>query len=363
MLPIRVLHVVTNMCRGGLETMIMNYYRHIDRTKVQFDFLVHRDFESDYDAEILSLGGRIHHLPRLNPFSPSYLGKLDAFFAEHPEYRIVHSHLDCMAGIPLKYAQKHGVPVRIGHAHSSSQDKDLKYPLKLIYKKNIARQATDLFACSEAAGSWMFGGVPFRVVNNAIDTHRYAFDPALRKQARQELGIGADELIFGHVGRFVPAKNHTFLIQILAQTPAAKLLLVGDGELCASVEEQARELGVLDRVIFTGVRPDVERMLQVMDVFVFPSVYEGLPLTIVEAQSAGLPCLISDGVPIECKKSDLVTQIPLDAGTLHWAKAALTAAKSPRISPLDQIRASGFDIVENAAWLTEFYLSHHGRKV
>ena len=144
--PVRVLQVVTQMTRGGLETMLMNYYRHIDRSKVQFDFIEHRDRMADYDAEILEMGGKIYRLPRLNPFSGRYLHALDGFFAEHPEYRIVHSHLDCMAGIPLQYAKKHGVPVRIAHAHNSSQEKNLKYPLKLIYKRNIPVYASDLFA-------------------------------------------------------------------------------------------------------------------------------------------------------------------------------------------------------------------------
>lgn len=363
-MPIRILHVVTNMCRGGLETMIMNYYRHVDRSLVQFDFLVHRDFESDYDAEILALGGRIHHLPRLNPFSPAYLRALDAFFAGHPEYRVVHCHLDCMAGIPLSSAKKHGVPVRIGHAHNSNQSKDLKYPLKLFYKHSIAKNATTLFACSEAAGQWMFSGAPFRVINNAVDAAHFRYDPRTRSAVRLEFGLADDAPVIGHVGRFMHQKNHAFLLESFARLPEqARLLLVGDGELRAAAEAQARELGIADRVIFAGIRTDVDRMLQAMDVFVMPSHYEGLPVTIVEAQCAGLPCLISDGVPIECKKTDLVSQLPLDAGADAWAKAALAAIREPRLSPLDEIRAAGFDIAESAAWLTEFYRSQYGKKV
>ena len=147
MRQIRVLQVVTYMGRGGLETMLMNYYRKIDREKIQFDFLVHRDFETDYDEEIQRLGGRIYRLSRLNPVSKVYLDQLDSFFKEHREYRIVHSHLDCMAGIPLKYAKKNGVPVRIAHAHNSNQTKDKKYLLKLLYKRMIPKYATDFYAC------------------------------------------------------------------------------------------------------------------------------------------------------------------------------------------------------------------------
>lgn len=360
--PIRILHVVTYMGRGGLETMIMNYYRHIDRSRVQFDFLVHRDFEADYDAEILSLGGQIHRLPPLNPISPHYLSELDRFFAEHSEYRIVHSHLDCMAGIPLKYAKKHGIPVRIAHAHNSNQTKDSKYLLKLLYKRNIHKNTSHLFACAEAAGQWMFGTNDFHVLNNAIDAKRYAFDPDVRRSVRQEFGIGEDAFVVGHVGRFMAPKNHSFLLRIFARLPKnARLLLVGDGELRQSTEKQADELGIRDRVIFTGVRGDVDRLLQAMDVFVFPSIYEGLPVSVIEAQAAGLPCLISDKVPIECKKTDLVTQLPLDAGEDAWASAAMRAVETPRENTLEQIRSAGFDVVENAARLTDFYLSQYER--
>lgn len=357
-MPIRILHIVTYMGRGGLETMLMNYYRSIDRTKVQFDFLTHRDFRADYDDEIEALGGRIYRLPSLNPFSRSYMGALDRFFVEHPEYRIVHSHLDCMSAIPLKAAKKHGVPVRIAHAHSSRQDRDLKYPLKLLFKRSIPGQATQLFACGDEAGKWMFGTDDFRVLNNAIDAGRYRFDPKVRQEVRSELGIPADALVAGHVGRFMAPKNHGFLLRIFAELPDhARLLLVGDGELRAENEHLAEELGIRDRVIFAGLRRDVERMLQAMDVFVFPSLYEGLPLSIIEAQAAGLPCLISDKVPIECKKTNLVTQIPLAESAEVWSRAVLAAAQPPRGNTLAQIREAGFDIRANAEWLLNYYLS------
>ena len=355
---IRVLHIVTYMGRGGLETMIMNYYRHIDRSNVQFDFLVHRDFEADYDTEILALGGRIFRLPPLNPVSGSYMKALDTFFREHPEYKIVHCHLDCMAGIPLKVARKYDVPVRIAHAHSNSQTKDKKYLLKLCYKRNIPANATCLFACSHAAGQWMFKTDNFQVMNNAIDTGKYAFDPAVRESVRNELVIPDNAPVFGHVGRFMAAKNHSFLIELFSKLPQnAYLLLVGDGELREKIECHARTLGVWDRVIFTGVRTDVARMLHAMDVFLFPSLYEGLGIAAIEAQAAGLPCLISDGVPMECRKTTgLVYQLPLSAGAGRWAQKAQELLSIQRQSTTQQLIDSGFDIVKNARWLQDFYL-------
>ena len=357
-MPIRVLHVVTYMGRGGLETMLMNYYRSIDRTKVQFDFLTHREFEADYDAEILSMGGRIYRLPNLNPFSKTYLSALDRFFGEHPEYRIVHSHLDCMSAIPLKYAKKHGVPVRIAHAHNSNQARDAKYLLKLLYKGRIAPNATRLFACSEEAGRWMFGGKDFCVLNNAINARKYTFDADIRREVRRELDLPEDALVVGHVGRFDPQKNHSFLIRIFEKMPGdARLLLVGDGALRAAAEQLAEDLGIRDRIMFVGVRSDVDRLLQAMDVFLFPSLFEGLPVSIIEAQAAGLPCLISDKVPIECKKTELVTQLPLDEDPEAWAEAVLDAAQTPRTDTHPQLCAAGFDIRANAEWLMDFYLT------
>ncbi|WP_426350926.1 glycosyltransferase family 1 protein [Alloiococcus sp. CFN-8] len=357
---IRVLHVVTYMGRGGLETMLMNYYRHIDRDKLQFDFLVHRDFEADYDEEIKKLGGRIYHLPKLNPFSTSYLHQLDSFFKEHKEYSIVHSHLDCMAGIPLKYAKKNGVPIRIAHAHSSSQTKDSKYCLKLLYKKNIPRYATDLFACSQSAGEWMFGNRRFTVMNNAIDSERYSYNKKTSFEMRRYFDIPQDSLVVGHVGRFAPPKNHSFIIKVFSdiskQKPNARLLLVGEGELKNEIIEMVTDLGIQNKVIFTGVRSDIPELMQAMDVFLFPSNYEGLPVAIIEAQASGLPCIISDKVPIECKKTELVRQVSLSEDISKWAEEVIDSSRCPRYDTSEFIRESGFDICESSKVMEQFYL-------
>lgn len=358
-MSIRVLHIVTHMNRGGLETMIMNYYRHIDRSRLQFDFLVHRSNMADYDEEILSMGGKIYRLSPLNPLDPRYLRSLDTFFAEHKEYRIVHCHLDCMAGIPLKYAKKHGVPVRIAHSHNSNQTKDAKYILKLFYKRNIVKYANRLFACGDDAGKWMFKTDEFTVLNNAIDAASYSYCAETARSVRAGFGIPDHALIVGHVGRLCPQKNHSFIIRIFAEIlkkrSDAVLLLVGEGELRAETEKLAEELGARENVIFAGLRSDVPELLQAMDVFLFPSMYEGLPLSMVEAQAAGLPCLISDKVPIECKKTDLVQQISLEESPEVWANAVLSAADTQRKNTLEDIRRSGFDVRENAQWLQDFY--------
>lgn len=361
-MEIRILHVVTYMGRGGLETMIMNYYRQMDRTKVQFDFLVHRDFRADYDDEIERLGGRIYRIGRLIPWSGAYQRALDAFFAAHPEYRVVHVHQDCLSAVILKAAKKHGVPVRIAHSHNSSQDKNLKYLLKLYYKRQIPTYATALFACGKDAGDWMFGGKPYTVVNNAIDAAQYRYRQARACEVRQALGIAEEAFVIGHVGRFCPVKNHAFLLDVFDQlhreNERAVLLLVGDGELRSSMEEKAKAMGLEDRVLFTGVRSDVCDLMQAMDVFVFPSLYEGLPVSLVEAQAAGLPCVISDGVPEACMLMDLVQRVDLEESARQWAERILKVKATVRRDRYDEIAASGYDIVTNAAWLQQYYIEH-----
>lgn len=360
--PVRVLQVVTNMDRGGLETMLMNYYRQIDRSVLQFDFLTHREAKAAYDDEIQALGGRIYHLPRLVPWSKKYQAALDAFFADHPEYSVIHVHQDCLSAVILKAAKKRGIPVRIAHSHNANQDKNLKYPIKLFYKRFIPEYATHLMACGRMAGEWMFGGAPFSVLPNAIDAAAYRFDAAKREAMRTALQIGPQSLVIGHVGRFMPPKNHAFLLQIFAavqqQCPDSRLLLVGDGELRPAIEAQAARHGIADNVIFTGVRSDVNDLLQAMDVFVLPSLYEGLPVTMVEAQAAGLPCIVSNRVSQECVLTEgLVEDISLDKSPHSWAEKILEKHNTPRKNRYDEIVTHGFNITTEAKELQEFYLN------
>ena len=356
----RVLQVVTHMERGGLESMIMNYYRYIDRAKVQFDFLVHRQERAAFDDEIESLGGIIYRLPRLVPWSKSYLSALNRFFDEHPGYKIVHVHQDCLSSVILKAAAQHDIPVRIAHSHNANQDKNLKYPVKLWYKRSISKYATNLFACGEDARDWMFNGAPYQIVNNAIDAVAYAYDPAKRIEMRQKLGL-RDELVVGHVGRFNPQKNHLFLLDIFAvllkKEPNAALLLIGGGEDMPKIQAKAQTLGIEEHVRFLGIRSDVADLMQAMDVFVFPSLYEGLPVTMVEAQAAGLPCLISDKVPSECILTNgLVDVLPLSAEPETWAAKILEKRNLPRSDRRSEIAAHGFDITTEAVKLQKFYL-------
>lgn len=365
---IRVLHVVTYMGRGGLETMLMNYYRHIDRSKVQFDFLVHREFEADYDEEIKSLGGRIYHVSRLVPWSRRYKAELRRFFRTHPEYKIVHVHQDCLSSVALQCAKDCGVPVRIAHSHSSSAVKNIKYPIKLYYMKKIPRFATDLFACGKQAGDWMFSGKKYQIIRNAIDTEKYLYTTTVNKSVREELGL-LGKIVIGHVGNFTPAKNHIFLLEIfkeiLKKSPDSKLLLVGGGDGLITAKEKAESMGIADNVVFTGIRSDVNRLMQAMDVFVFPSLYEGLPVTMIEAQASGMQCIISDRVSKECiVTKGLVIRKRLSDSVENWANYILQKSEKTHENHIREIANAGYDISVAAKQLECFYIKkNRGREM
>ena len=260
----------------------------------------------------------------------------------------------------LKVAAQHNIPVRIAHSHNSSQDKNLKYLVKMWYKRYIPKYATNLFACGKDAGDWMFGGAPYQIINNAIDAALYCYDPAKHEKIRRQLGI-ANKIVIGHVGRFSQPKNHPFLLEIFAallkKEANAVLLLVGGGTDMQKMQAKAQALGVAEHVRFLGIRSDVADLMQAMDVFVFPSLYEGLPVTMIEAQAAGLPCIISDKVPPECILTEgLVDVLPLSAEPEIWATKILEKKNLPRTDRRSEIAAHGFDITTEVVKLQEFYL-------
>ena len=362
--PIRVLNMFTIMDRGGAETMVMNYYRHIDRTKVQFDFLVHREQRGAYDDEIERMGGRIYRMCPVYPQNFSrYKRDLRTFFRAHPEYKIIHSHMSELGYFAFREAERQGVPVRICHAHNAPHGFDAKMIIRTYFKKRMMPYLTHLFMCGEESGKWLYGEKNksrFIMLNNAIDAAVYSFDASKREKMRRQLDL-TGELVVGHVGRFNPQKNHPFLLDIFAallkKEPNAVLLLVGGGADMPKIQAKAQELGIAERVRFLGVRSDVADLMQTMDVFVFPSLYEGLPVTMVEAQASGLPCIISDKVPPECILTEgLVNIMPLSANPEAWAEKILAKRAVPRTDRREEIAAHGFDISTEAVKLQEFYL-------
>ena len=365
--PIRILNLFTIMDRGGAESIVMNYYRHIDRSKVQFDFMVHREQRGAFDDEIEAMGGRIY---RMCPIYPQNFGRykkmLRKFFSEHPEYRIIHSHMSELGYFAFKEAKRQGVPVRICHAHNTPDRFDLKMIMRTYFKTAMKPYITHRFICGTAAGCWLFGEKyqdQFIMMNNAIDTAQYAFSPELRAEMRRELGL-ENRFVVGHVGRFAEQKNHLFLLEIFAalakKRSDAVLLLVGGGEREAEIRKRVQSLGLQERVKFLGVRNDINRVMQAMDIFVFPSFFEGLGVVVIEAQAAGLPCFVSDKVPLAAKLTDHVYYLPLNESADYWVNEILCHSTAfIRCDMHDQVAAQHFDIVENAKWLQEFYLNEY----
>ncbi len=359
---LRILQVVNNMHRAGLETMLMNYYRNIDREQIQFDFLTHRPERDDYDDEIESLGGKIYHAPRLYPQNyPAYFKYMKSFFAEHPEYRIVHSHIDTMSYLPLLSAKNSGVDVRISHSHTTSIDKDFKLPLKYYFRSQITKVATHYCACGQEAGEFLFPGKEFTFIPNAIDAERFLHDEAIRRKKRAELGVD-DKLVIGHVGRFSYPKNHKLLIEIfnrLLQTePDSVLILTGVGEKTEEIRNQVHSLSLDDKVMCLGSRSDVNELYQAMDVFVMPSFFEGIPVVGVEAQFSGLPCIFSDRVPKEVAFSSKCSFISLDADLDDWVEGILKYrnANDSRGEYGNELLASQYNIKNAKKILQEYYL-------
>lgn len=362
MKTIRVLHVIGIMNRGGAETMIMNLYRNIDRSKVQFDFVENTQEKGIYEKEILSLGGRVFHCPKFNGNVFSYMKWWNTFFDEHKdEYAFVHGHIGSTAAMYLLSAKKHGIKT-IAHSHSTYTK---SFNLKQIEYKILSyptRYISDYcFACSKAAGISRYGkNVSFYIVKNSIDTKSFRYDSKLRDSVRNELGIERDISVFGHIGRFTYEKNHSFILKVfktISTYRKAILLLVGDGPLRTEIEKEAENSGIINQVKFLGVREDVPALLSCMDLMIFPSLYEGLPVTLIEAQCSGLRCLISNRVSDECVLTDdLITYMSLDNSVEEWAEKAISLCNYERYSHTEKIIEAGFDIKENAGWLQEFYL-------
>ena len=345
----------------------MGIYRNIDRSILQFDFMVHNNStHGHFDDEILSMGGRIYKItPRKQGFIAN-IRELNKFFSEH-RYKIIHAHLSSLSYVePFKIAKKYGVPHRIVHSHSTKQGggRFHRY-LHALNKLSINAFATDFFSCSQLAAKWMFPkeiylGNKYKVIRNAIEVKKYAYNPRIRDNKRIELGI-QDKFVVGHVGRFHPLKNHVFIIDIFKQIKKLKsdsiLMLVGDGDLKGKIETYIKENELEDSVVLTGVRNDVNELLQAMDIMIFPSLYEGFPLILVEAQTAGLPCVISRTITEEVKITDLVTQISLDYPPEYWANIVLEIInKYSREDKSDHIKSLGFDIEDIAQYMQNYYL-------
>lgn len=351
--PIRIAQIIGKWVGGGVESVVMNYYRNIDREKIQFDFICDNDSTNIPYEEIEQLGGKVILIP---PYQKvfKYQKELRKVLKEG-NYKIVHSHINTLSVFPLYAAKKVGIPVRIAHSHSTTNKKE--------WKKNILKQvlrpfskvfATHYFACTEHAGRWLFGNKEYDngnvyLLNNAIDLNKFKYNEKKRKEKRKELSISDDTLVIGHIGRFMKQKNHEFLIEVFneihRQNKNSVLLLAGQGPLVDEMKQKVEELKMLNSVVFLGQRDDAAELYQAFDVFMLPSLYEGLGIVLIEAQCAGIPSFASTEVPEIAKVSNILDFIDLNTSKEMWADIILQSIKDyERKDYLKDCQKCGYDI-------------------
>lgn len=360
--PVRVAHVIGKLNAAGVEAVINNYYRNIDRTKFQFDFFVDADGECQPPSELIDLGARYFVIPPYQHIF-KHVRTLIRLFKEN-EYLIVHSSMNTLSIISLFCAWVAGVPIRISHNHSTAGKGEYKRNfLKYILRPFSKCFATHFASCSRFAGEWLFGkkmmqSGKVKVFNNAIDVNRFKYDECVREAMRKELSLEG-KFVIGHVGRFCYQKNHEFLIDIFKSVHDIEkksiLLLVGTGNLKTQTENKVKSLGLGNNVLFLGVRKDVDKLYQAMDVFVLPSRYEGLPVVGVEAQASGLPCVFSDQFSSEAIITSTTKVITITSPTQIWSDEILKCKAVRRTDVSSCIKASGFDISDASNLLVEYY--------
>lgn len=373
--PKRVLHIVSAMNRGGAETLLMNVYRNLDRTKLQFDFVSHSPDVADYDNEIRALGGRVYHIPSLGQLGPiGYIKKLKEICSSYP-YEAVHAHTDYQGGFPALAARLSGINKRICHSHSSSWllGNDMKAKLTLTMLQGVMRIAvTEYCACSTEAASFLFGKRladkgKVRVLKNGIDwSPKRESHEQCAASLKQEFGLPSDAKIIGHVGKFSESKNHRFIVKLLRRLlemdRSYYVVLVGNGPLRSEIEELAIQAGVDDHIRFVGVRDDIPRLMEAFDCFIFPSLFEGFGMVAVEAQSAGTPCVVSANVP---RSTDLglglISYVSLNDHLDRWRvqiEKALVKRRPERGMVEEALGRSGFHIKDSIPeWLSLYGLA------
>lgn len=365
---IRILQYIGSLETGGSQSMIMNYYRNIDRSKIQFDFVVDRSGKDDlfYKDEIESLGGKVYvfdeYFKGYNYFR--FAKQWKTFFKNHSEYKIIHCHVRSVASIVLRIAKEFKLKT-ICHSHNTSNGSGVKAIVKKILQGRIKNSCDYFFACSKESARWLYGNNiaesdKCMIINNAIESKRYKFNSKTRERVRDELGLG-NKIILGQVGRIETVKNYGFtlmLLKMLLKNDAKyHLLVVGTGSLKERFIEEARHLDIYSNITILENRSDVPDLLQAMDVFVMPSLYEGLPVSLVEAQAAGLPCVVSNNVKDGILINDSVKKISLD-DIEEWEKTInnyVFLTRGMRKDNTGIIKKNGFDVVANVQILSCFY--------
>lgn len=360
--PIRVLQMIASFTRGGSQSVVMNLYRNIDKSKIQFDFIVDHPEYSGYEEEIKELGGRIFVMPSFKGTNIIEVKKAwNELFANHPEYKILHTHSRSYASIYLPIAKKYGVKTII-HSHSTSNGKGITSIAKNIMQYSLRYQADYYMACSKDSGKWLFGNKVinsnnFYILNNAIDTNKYIFNEGVRKRYRKEFNI-KDEKVFIQVGNYIKTKNHIFTIkcfeELLKIDYNCKLYFVGAGDstIQNEIKNIIKKKKLKDRIVMLDVRNDVDKLLQMADCYLMPSIYEGISLAAIEAQASGIKCLLSNCVSKDVKITDNCKFIPLNKN--EWAYE-MQKDTTIRKDNYEAIVKAGYDINVTSKWLMDFY--------
>lgn len=362
--PLRIAHIIGKWLGGGVESVVMNYYRHINKNEIQFDFICDDDSTNIPYEEIEKLGGRVILVPPYQKIF-KYQREMIRIFKEN-KYKIVHSHINTLSVFPLFCAKIAGVPIRIAHSHSTTNKKEWKKNWIKIILKNFSKIfANEYFCCTEHAGRWLFGDRIYDknkvyLLNNAIELDKFSYDEEIRKRKRKELNITDDTLVIGHIGRFVAQKNHTFLIDIFNEVHKLKensiLLLIGQGPLQEKIKQKVDNLGLSNSVKFLGQRDDVNEIYQALDIFLLPSLYEGLGMVLIEAQASGLPCVTSTEVPSVVKVTNNLEFIGLNEESEKWVDKTINLYENiKRKSEIQEIINHGYEIKQEASKLEKKY--------
>lgn len=360
---VRILNVVPNMRAAGVETFIMNVYRNIDRTKVQFDFLVHSEKKEFYDDEIEKLGGKIYRLTYKDDKNfIKYIKDLNNFFSEHKEYKIVHGHMQSMMPVYLKIAQKHNVKIRIGHSHNNSYEKSIKGFILHILSRSSKKYANVKFACSEDSGKYLFGKKEkVEVINNGIEIDRFKFDESKRNKIRKELKLNSSDILIGNIGRMEKQKNQIFLIEVFKklheENTKYKLIIIGEGKLESKIKNKISKYQ-LENVTYIRKRVEnVNEYMMAMDIFALPSLYEGLGIVLIEGQASGLKCLTTENTV--AKETNLTSNIKyLKLNKTIWENSVLNINVGYDRTEDMKEKCKEFDINNIAKKLESLYLNY-----
>ena len=363
---IKILQYTGAMNRAGAETLLMNMYRNIDRDKFEFHFISHTKEICDYDEEIQSLGGKIIYIERpsiknIKKFSNNFKNIID----DNGPYDAIHTHMQLLNGIVLNEAKKNGIKVRISHAHLNG-DYNKNSILRKIYvsysKYLINKNSTHRIACSKESGKYLYNNNKFELINNAIDINQFEFNNK-EGYIHDELSLNKDIKLITHIGRFVKAKNHDFIIEvfnnIIKKDKKYRLILVGEGELMDSIKSKVSEYNLQEYVYFLGLRSDINKILASTDVFFMPSILEGLPVVLVEAQAAGVPCIISKNIPKEVDLGlDIVEALGLEEDKNKWIEAIISSSDKNKIKfeiRKENIINNGYDLFNNIKIMSQIY--------